>query len=201
MKADKRPRASTTPEATPVPKGSDRPPANFADLWSADRGLQNKAFQEVMAITREPVGWAGEVWDDVLANLRHKDNHNRAIAAQVLANLAKSDTKKRMLRDFPTLFAVTGDDRFVTARHCLQSLWKVGLAGKEQSKLLLAALERWFHECTSHKNCTLIRYDILKCLRDLHDHSPDQGIRKLALGLIEVEEDVKYRKKYAALWR
>ena len=78
----------------------------------------------------------------MLANLTHQDNHNRAIAAQVLCNLAKSDDSNRMLRDFHTLFAVTGDERFVTARHCLQALWKVGAAGKEQQKLLMTALEK-----------------------------------------------------------
>jgi hypothetical protein len=29
----------------------------------------------------------------------------------------------------------------------------------------------------------------------------EDGIRSTALGLIETEPDLKYRKKYAALWR
>src|SRR4051812_3115962 len=91
-------------------------PANFADLWSADRDRQNHAFHEILELTSRPVDWADEVWDGVVANLAHTDNHNRAIAAQVLCNLARSDGSQRMLEDFPALFAVTGDERFVTAR-------------------------------------------------------------------------------------
>ena len=109
--------------------------------------------------------------------------------------------RKRILHDFRTLFAVTGDERFVTARHCLQNLWKVGAAGKEQQKLFATALERRFQDCATHKNCTLIRYDIIKCLRDLYDAVHDDDVRRLAHELIDSESDLKYRKKYATLWR
>jgi hypothetical protein len=53
----------------------------------------------------------------------------------------------------------------VTARHCMQSLWKVGIAGKDQQKKLVEGLTRRFKECTTEKNCTLIRYDIIEDLR------------------------------------
>jgi hypothetical protein len=106
-----------------------------------------------------------------------------------------------MLHDFPALFAVTGDERFVTARHCLQALWKVGAAGKEQQRLLLTALETQFNNCVTHKNCTLIRYDVIKWLRDLYDAVNDDNIRVLAHRLIDSEQNLKYRKKYSAIWR
>jgi hypothetical protein len=87
--------------------------------------------------TEQPVTWAYDVWDELLQALQHKDNHRRAIAAQLLCNLAKIDPEKRMLRDFAALFAVTKDERFVTARHCLQSLWKVGAAGPAQQAMVV----------------------------------------------------------------
>ena len=176
-------------------------PKDFTDLWAEDRELQNKAFHHAIEITGRPVDWAYEVWDQVIENLSHEDNHNRAIAAQVLCNLAKSDPKSRILKDFNALFAVTRDPRFVTARHCLQSLWKVGAAGKKQQKLLVDALEGRFKECSKEKNCTLIRYDILQSLRKLYDAVPDEKLKATALAWIETEEDLKYRKKYATLWR
>jgi len=61
---------------------------NLDNLWSEDRELQNKAFLTILKLTDKPVDWAYEAWDEMLANLSHKDNHNRAIAAQVLCNLA-----------------------------------------------------------------------------------------------------------------
>lgn len=176
-------------------------PANFDDLWSGDRELQNKAFHHVIEVTNSRVDWADEAWDDLMKNLSHKDNHNRAIAAQVLCNLAKSDSKNRMLKDFSALFAVTRDERFVTARHCMQALWKVGASGKKQQKLLVDALEGRFKDCVTEKNCTLIRYDIIQSLRNLYDAAKDEKVKAAALAWIEAEDDLKYRKKYASLWR
>jgi len=174
---------------------------NLDNLWSADRQLQNEAFFHVLELTETPVNWAYEAWDELVENLSHKDNHNRAIAAQVLCNLAKSDPQNRMLKDFGALLAVTKDERFVTARHCMQALWKVGAAGKKQQKLLVEGLEHRFDECIAEKNCTLIRYDIIQSLRNLYDAVQDEGIRAKALEWIGREEDLKYRKKYASLWR
>ena len=174
---------------------------NLDNLWSEDRELQNKAFFYILKVTDKPVDWAYEAWDEMVENLSHPDNHNRAIAAQVLCNLAKSDPKNRMLKDFPALLAVTKDERFVTARHCMQALWKVGAAGQKQRTLLVEGLAGRFKECRTEKNCTLIRYDIIQSLRNLYTVVPDEKIKAKALELIETETDLKYRKKYAGLWR
>src|SRR5258706_14693249 len=133
---------------------------NLQNLWSEDRELQNKAFSYILDVTDKPVDWAYEAWHEVIENLTHRDNHNRAIATQVLCNLAKSDPKNRMLKDFDKVLAVTHDKMFVTARHTLQALWKVGAAGKKQQKLVVDRLAGRFQEAAAEKNCTLIRYDI-----------------------------------------
>ena len=174
---------------------------NLDNLRSEDKEVQNKAFFSVLEATDTPVDWAYEVWDEMVATLRHKDNHQRAIAAQVLCNLARSDPENRMLKDFDALLTVTKDERFVTARHCLQSLWKVGVAGKKQQQKVVDGLTGRFKECITEKNCTLIRYDIIEDLRKLYDVVKDDTVRERALELIETEEDTKYRKKYARLWR
>ena len=171
------------------------------NIHSKDRELQNKAFFYILNVTEKPVDWAYAVWDEMIAGLTNPDNHVRAIAAQVLSNLAKSDPKNRILKDFDRLLTVTKDERFVTARHCLQSLWKIGVAGKKQQQMYLEGLERRFRECITEKNCTLIRYDILQSMRNVYDTVKDEKIRAKAQELIEIEEDRKYRKKYASLWR
>ena len=89
--------------------------SSIDDLRSEDRELQNKAFFHILKLTEKPVEWTYEVWDKMLEGLSHKDNHVRAISAQ-------SDPNGRMLKDFDKLLAVTKDERFVTARHCMQSL-------------------------------------------------------------------------------
>jgi hypothetical protein len=170
-------------------------------IHSNDRVLQGKAFCSVLEATNGPVDWAYEVWDDMVKTLSHRDNRQRAIAAQILCNLAKSDPENRMLKDVDTLLAVTKDERFVTARHCMQSIWKVGAVGKKQQKKLVDGLVGRFKECITEKNCTLIRYDVIQGLRKLYDEVKDEKIREKALELIATEEDLMYRKKYATLWR
>ena len=83
----------------------------------------------------------------------------------------------------------------------MQALWKVGVAGEKQKKIYLDGLAGRFKECIKEKNCTLIRYDILQSFRNVYDVVKDEKIKERALTLIETETDLKYRKKYLALWR
>ena len=171
------------------------------NIRSEDGGLQNEAYHFLMEATEKPVDWAYEAWDELIEGLTHKDNHVRAISSQVLANLAKSDPKGRMFKDFEKLLNVTKDARFVTARHCLQSIWKVGLAGKNAQGLVVKGLEKRYRECVDEKNGTLIRYDIIVGLRNLYDATTSSEIKEKALELIELEKDLKYKKKYASVWK
>ena len=177
------------------------PHASLEELRSPDKERQNGAFQALMAASQEPVDWAYAVWDDLLRIVVDGDNRQRAIAGQVLCSLAASDPKDRMVKDVKVLLVVTKDERFVTARHCLQSLWKVGVAGERQREALMKGLVLRFKECAVEKNCTLIRYDILASIRRVYDTVGDEKLRGLAKSLIGLEDDLKYRKKYTALWR
>lgn len=46
-----------------------------------------------------------------------------------------------------------------------------------------------------------IQYDIIQGLRNLCAAVQDEEVKAKALELIESEEDIKYRKKYASLWK
>lgn len=177
------------------------PRAALDDLRSSDKDRQNHAFQSFLEGTKEPVSWAYDVWNDLLRTLTDGDNRQRSIAAQVLSSLAKSDPEERMVKDVRALLNVTKNERFVTARHCMQSLWKVGVAGERQREAVVKGLKQRFKECAAEKNCTLIRYDILAALRRVYDVAGVEQLRATAEGLMALEEDPKYRKKYATLWR
>lgn len=173
----------------------------WEQLRSPDGTARYEALNALLATTEQPVAWAYGVWDELLATLRHPDNHQRAIAAQLLCNLAKSDPEQRMLRDFDQLLAVTRDERFVTARHSLQALWKVGAVSPAHRRLVVERLTERFRAAAGEKNGTLIRFDIVESLRKLYDQVGDDAVRETALALIASEADAKYQKKYAALWR
>jgi hypothetical protein len=171
------------------------------ELRSQDGDVRYAALNAMLAATEQPVAWAYEVWEELLAGLRHPDNHRRAIAAQLLANLAKSDPEGRIVRDFAQLLAATRDERFVTARHSLQALWKVGAVSPEHRRLVVEQLGERFREAEGEKNGTLIRFDIVAGLRKLYDQVGDEALREAARALIASEADAKYQKKYASAWR
>lgn len=171
------------------------------DIRSPDKEIQGRAYQDMMEVTDQQVDWAYEVWDQVVADLQHGNNRTRSIASQILCNLAKSDPDERIVEDLPSLLEVTRDDRFVTARHCLQSLWKVGVAGAAQREAYREAIAHRFADCRSEKNWTLIRSDILQSLFDVYQRTEDDAIRTTARELIDSEEDAKQRKKYTKVWK
>ena len=171
------------------------------NICSTDRQLQNKSYRSLMKETEKPVDWAYEAWDELVEGLTHKDNHVRSISSQLLANLAKSDPKGRIFKDFNKLLNVTKDEKFVTARHCLQSIWKVGLAGKNAQQLVVKGLEKLYKECANEKNGTLIRYDVIVDFKNLYNSTTSSEIKEKALELIELEQDLKYRRKYAMVWK
>ena len=149
----------------------------------------------------KPVDWAYEIWDRVVDGLSNKNNHLRAVSAQLLCNLVKSDPEKRILGDFDRLLQVTRDLKFVTARHALQNIWKVGVAGPEHLALLLSGLRTRYTESFSEKNGTLVRFDILVDLANLYDRLGNEEIKALALTWTDEEPDPKYRKKYLGVWK
>ncbi|MCD9024149.1 hypothetical protein [Cohnella silvisoli] len=173
----------------------------FDNPDNEDKDFRYEAYVHIMKATEEEVDWSYEVWDQLKEDLAHPDNHRRSRAAQFLSSLAKSDPEKRILRDFPALWEVTKDKMFVTARHSLQSVWKIGLAGPEQKEMVVSQLANRFDNCKDEKNYTLIRSDIIQGLKKLYDEVKDEEIKQKALNLIETEEESKYRKKLAALWR
>lgn len=170
-------------------------------IRSADRQVQGAAFEALMAATDQTVDWAGDAWDRLVGDLDHRDNRTRAIAAQVLCNLAKSVDAERALTALPALMQVTHDERFVTARHCLQSLWKLGVTGPAQRDAYRQALTNRFEAAGGEKNGTLVRADIVESLRRVHDETDDRMIRDTAERLIGTEPDEKYRRKYTRLWK
>ena len=79
----------------------------FTNLYGKDPNQRYASLQYIIKLTQQPVDWTCEVRYHLLALLRSKYNHERAIAAQLLSSLAKSDPERRMLKDLDRLMAVT----------------------------------------------------------------------------------------------
>jgi len=53
----------------------------------------------------------------------------------------------------------------------------------------------------NRKNYTLISFNFLQEMRNLFDEVQDKDIKQKALDLIEKEDEPKYKKKYATVWK
>ena len=166
-----------------------------------DTDARYESYKYVLTQTKEPVEWSYEVWEDMISMLKTGDNHQRSIAAQVLSSLAKSDPEKRMLKDVEQLFKVTHDERFVTARHTLQSLWKVAIVSPGLLKIVTEQLAERYKKAMSEKHGTLVRSDKIEQFKKIYDAIKDEKVKHKALSLIEREENPKYRKKYLGFWK
>ncbi len=171
------------------------------DLTSNDKDRQDHAYQALLAMTAERVAWASQVWDELLRLIAEGDNRQRSIAGQLLSNLAQSVPEQRVVEDAERLIAATRDERFVTARHILLSLWKIAVVGDGPRNAIVDGLSRRFKECTAEKNCTLIRYDIQCVFKKIYEFTGDESVRSTAEQLIVLEKDAKYKKKYGTVWR
>lgn len=173
----------------------------FAARESPDRDVAYQAFVDLMTLAEKPVRWSYDVWDQMVSDLSHRDGHKRAFAAQMLAHLAISDPEDRMLRDFGALAAIMRDEKTVTARHARQSIWRVGLAGKDRLTMVLNALAKRFRECSSEQNASLVRTDVVTSLGHLSRVVGAPSIEIRAEALMASEKDGKAQRKQRTCWR
>ncbi|MEG0259401.1 MAG: hypothetical protein RR595_04545 [Lysinibacillus sp.] len=169
----------------------------FNNLDEPNREIQNESYDKIMRIMNTPVDWTYLVWGKLINSLTHKDGHVRVRSVQFLCALvAKSDPEERVLEDFLKIWAVTYDEKIVTARYSLQSIWRISLAGQVQKDLIVARLAKRFQTCIEEKNTTLIRYDIIVSLKKIAEATEDQYVLEIARKLIDKEIDQKHKEKY-----
>lgn len=171
------------------------------ELGSNDKNIQGDAYRSLMEMTNVPVSFTYEIWDSLTDLLENGNNTGRSAAAQLLVNLAKSDPENRIDLVLDKLFKATKDEKFVTARHSLLALWKVGIVNEQLLNKVLDGLQKRFYECKNEKNCTLIRYDIVVVHRKMYDQLLNQKVIETSMNLISFETDFKYQKKYLTVWK
>jgi hypothetical protein len=174
---------------------------SFQDLGSQDDKVRYAALQAVLKATDCRVNWAYDVWNGLVSRLSHDNSYQRSIAVMTLCNLAKSDSENRLAKEIDNLLRLTNDEKFVTSRQCMQSIWKVAVGEKSIRKKVTDHLSKQYVECVNGKHHSLIRQDIIQSLRNLFDSVHDETIRVKAMGLIKMETEAKNRKKYETYWK
>jgi hypothetical protein len=178
----------------------DKPMKELMDnLVSTDDKIRFNTLQSILKLTEGQVDWVYDVWDDLFEKLDHENSYQRSIAIMLLCNLAKSDTEDRLADSLDLLLVHTKDDKFITSRQCIQSMWKVAATSKRSRGEVLAHLERRYKECANERHYNLIRQDIIQSLRHLYEEDKDETLITRAQELILEEQEIKHRKTYEAI--
>lgn len=169
------------------------------NLSSTNDKMRLDALQTILKITEEKVDWVYDVWNDLVSRLENENSYQRSIGIMVLCNLAKSDSENRIEVILDRILAHTRDEKFITSRQCILSVWKLAVTGSQTKAMVLAHLEKQFEDCKEDKHYNLIRLDIIQSMLLLYDNKKDDGILSRAKELVKKESEDKYRKKYEAL--
>ena len=169
------------------------------DLDSTNDKLRMDALQSLLKVTESKVDWVYEVWDHLLEKLDHENSYQRSIGIKLLCNLAKSDVEDRLAASLDRLLAHTKDDKFITSRQCIQSIWKAAATNKFNHGKVLKHLEKRFGECADEKHYNLLRQDIIQSMLALYQVEKDDGLLTQAQALVAKEQESKYRKQYETL--
>lgn len=168
----------------------------FQNLSSKDDKTRYPSFMELLKRTDTKVEWPYLAWHELVEKLSSPNSFQRSIGFMLLMNLYKSDTEKRLHSIVPQLLSMLNDEKLITARQCLQTIWKIGLENDSIQVRIMDALENTFYE-NPHvsKNPKLIKSDIIGSLNQLYQSSKKQSIRSLIIKLIDSELDEKLKKE------
>lgn len=171
----------------------------FNELSSKDDNIRMEALHTILHMTDEKVDWVYEVWEDLLQKLVDENSYQRSIAIMVLCNLAKSDGENRMSEVINRLLSHTRDEKFITSRQCLQNVWKVAVVNPALKDKVIVHLEEQYINCTGDKHYNLIRQDIIQSLKFIFDADGDEMLLAKLQKLLQLENDLKNRKKYGQI--
>jgi hypothetical protein len=168
----------------------------FADLASKDDKVRYAAFKSLLAETESKVSWFADRFAYLAAKLESDNSYQRSIGIMLLCNLAKSDTEGLLGKVLPDILSHMHDEKFITSRQCIQSVWKIAVAQPLLSGEVISALKKIFHASEGENHYSLIRRDILQSMQHINESTPDLSLEPDILALITSEQDAKYQKAY-----
>lgn len=131
---------------------------------------QTQLYQALMQLTENKINDRDMLWGLAAEYAQHKNNHLRSIGGQLICRLVvANDEAETFFKYDSVLKAVTHDEKFVTSRHTIRSLWYVSLGSEAHFKWYIEYLKSRLIESFSEKNGTMVRMDIFEgmiCARE-----------------------------------
>jgi hypothetical protein len=167
----------------------------FIELESKNDKIRFPAFKKIHEMTNKKVKWIYDKWFVLIEKTNSENSFQRSIGLTLLANLAKSDTENRFEKIIDDYLKHFDDEKFITARLCIQNVWKIAVANKKLLKKIIGKLESSYSE-NSHLNthANLIKQDIIGSLAKISILGKNKNAAELIESFIENENDIKFQK-------
>jgi hypothetical protein len=172
----------------------------FRDLESKDDKIRYPAFKKLQEVTEKKVTWIYDKWFTLTEKLESDNSHQRTIGLTLLANLSKSDEELWIAKIIDKYLEHFDDEKFITARLCIQAVWKIALVNDRLRRKIINSLEQSYWRnihLKTHGN--LIRQDIVASLDQIFQNTKDKEVINLVLRIAAEETDDKIIKKLNAL--
>lgn len=134
-------------------------------IFHADIMVYYHSFNVVSQASQEHSELFYEYWRDIVPLLSHKNSYHRDFALTILANLTEADNGHLFSKLYRDYFARIHDQKFMTARCCIQNATKVIAnvpALREEITTLLIDLDN--RSTYTAKQQALLKYDVLLVL-------------------------------------
>lgn len=161
-----------------------------------DDTARYSAFQELLKITEEKVDWFEEYRIALTQKLTDENSYQRSIGLMLLCNLAKDEKKQEFNGILEKMMPLVNDEKFVTQRQYLQSIWKVAIVENKYRDQIVKQLKEEFKNCTTKKHYNLLRLDIISSMIKIMNTQDSESIRNIIREMINEETDEKSKKKY-----
>ena len=168
----------------------------FENLASKDDKVRYPSFIKLQEITDSKVKWIYTKWFMLVEKLSSENSYQRTIGLTLLANLCKNDHEQRIANIIDEYLNHFNDEKFITARLCIQSVWKIAVTNNNLRRKIIDSLENSYREnihLKTHPN--LIRQDIVDSLEKIMTGTKDERVKEAAARLIAEETDEKVIKK------
>lgn len=168
----------------------------FDALQSKDDKVRYPAFKRLLEITEQPVVWVYDKWHDLIDKLTSDNSYQRTIGFMLLTNLAKSDTEGRIVDKLGVLLQFTDDEKFITARQCIQNVWQIAVNKPDiESKVVQHLEHAWTDNIHLKTHANLIKQDIIASLFAIYKANGNKVAKETLDRLISEEADDKFVKK------
>ncbi len=139
-----------------------------------DNKIRKEALDKIIELTEEEVDWIYDYWDLFVKKLYSENSYQRTIGMFILSNLAKSDSENRFEGILDEYLMITEDEKFITSRQTLQTVWKVAVVKENCKTKIIKHLTRMFTE-NRHlvKHANLIRKDVVESLCRIYETDID----------------------------